>query len=314
MMRRRFAHAVRRAPRASSREPMTRPTRTRSSSSAGAMTFEKHGVSRWDFKDPYHFALTLSWPEFFAVLVLAYVAINLGFALVYFALPGSIANLPPKSFADAFFFSVETLATVGYGTMAPATLAGHLVATLEVFIGMMFTATTTGLAFVRFSRPKAKILFAGQMVVTRLEGRPVLMVRVGNGRPYALTDAVARMTVLVSLVDGEGRSVRRAVDLPLRHAEFPFFPHTWTLMHDIDAASPLAGLDPSTIAERHLRLMLSVTARDPALGADVRAAHSYAGTEIAYGMRYAKAVSWDGDDTSIADMTRVGLIEPDTSG
>ena len=287
--------------------------RTTIKAGTGAMTLEKRGISRWDFRDPYHFALTITWPEFFVVLVVLYAAINLAFALAYFELPGSIANLPPRSFVDAFFFSVETLATVGYGVMAPTTLAGHLVATLEIFIGMMFTATMTGLAFVRFSRPKAKILFADRMVVA-LRGRvPVLMVRIGNGRAYALTDTIVRVSALIVEHDDGGQQYRRVVDLKLRRDDFPFFALTLTLMHEIDETSPLHGATVDEVLARNPRLMLSVSARDPALGAQVHASQGYQGADVALGMRYADAVSWDGRNTSVADMRLISAIEPEPS-
>lgn len=276
------------------------------------MILEKTGVSRWDFKDPYHFALTLSWPEFFAVLVASYAAINLGFALAYFEMPGSIANMPPRSFLDAFFFSVETLATVGYGVMAPTTLAGHVVATFEIFVGMMFTATMTGLAFVRFSRPKAKILFADKMVVT-LRGRtPVLMVRIGNGRAYALTDTIVRINVLLLEREDGGQQYRRSAELKLRRHDFQYFPLTLTLMHELDASSPLHGITQADMAASNPRIMLSVSARDPELGAQVYASQGYQGSDVAFGMRYADAISWDGGDMSIADMSRISLLEPES--
>ena len=288
-----------------------RRTRTTIASKSITMNLEKLGVSRFDFNDPYHFALTLSWPEFFVVVILADLAINAVFALLYFAVPGSIANLPPNSLLDALFFSVETLATVGYGVMAPATRYGHAVVTVEIFIGMMFTATMTGLVFVRFSKPKAKIIFADHPIVTQHGGHQVLMVRVGNGRVNALSDAVARITVLLLELAPDGQHFRRAHDLKLTRSELPFFPLTWTVMHEIDASSPLRGLTAEAGLSENLRLMLSITARDPSLGAHVYAAQGYRGTDIAFGMRYADAVTWDGKDTSVADMRKISAIEPE---
>ncbi len=286
-------------------------TRTELGAGSSGMNLHKLGVSRFDLKDPYHFALTLNWPEFFGVLVASYLAINGIFALLYASVPASISNLPPGSFLDAFFFSVETLATVGYGYMVPATRFGHCVATVEIFVGMVFTATMTGLVFVRFSRPKAKIIFADRAVLTRQGGRPVLMFRMGNGRVNALTDATARITALMAEHGPDGRPFRRAVDLKLVRADLPFLPLTWSVMHELDSTSPLHGLDAQSPAVPGLRIMLSIAARDPALGAQVHAAQSYRGTDIAFDMRYADAVTWDGDDTSVADMRKIGAIEPD---
>jgi inward rectifier potassium channel len=299
----------------SSGDDMNRPkhlrTRTTISSGSTTMNLEKLGVSRFDFNDPYHFALTLSWPEFFVALIVAYLGINIVFAMLYAAAPASITNLPPHSLLDAFFFSVETLATVGYGYMVPATRYGHVVATLEIFVGMLFTATTTGLVFVRFSKPKAKIIFAERPVVAQHGARHVLMVRLGNGRVNALTDAEARITVLLFEAGPDGRHFRRAIDLKLMRSDLPFLPMTWTVMHELDAASPLHGLAQGSAMTENLRMMLSITARDPSLGAQVHAAQGYRGSDIAFGMRYADAVTWDGRDTSIADMRKISAIETD---
>ena len=291
----------------------TRRTKTTFQTQSSTWNLEKLGVGRFDFNDPYHFALTLTWPEFFVVLILAYLVVNLLFALLYYAWPGSVANLPPHALLDAFFFSVETLATVGYGVMAPATRYGHIVATVEIFVGMVFTATTTGLVFVRFSKPKAKILFADHPVISRQAGRQVLLVRVGNGRVNALTDAVARMTALVLEIGPDGQHLRRAVDLKLARSEMPFFPMTWTIMHDIEPGSPLHNLDPDSEQGASLRMMLSIAARDPSLGAQVHAAQSWRGADVAVGMRYADAVTWDGKDHSVADMRKISAIEPESS-
>src|ERR1700732_5260423 len=132
----------------------------------GGFELMQKGASRDDLRDPYHLAVTLSWPRFFRVLLAVDVAINLVFALLYLAVPGSIGNARAGSFADAFFFSLETLATVGYGVMAPASLYGHIVSAAEILCGLVFTAIMTGLIFVRFAKPRAKILFADDAVIS----------------------------------------------------------------------------------------------------------------------------------------------------
>lgn len=281
---------------------------------AQLLTLEKIGVSRFDLGDPYHLALEMTWPQFFAGLIVVYLAINAFFALLYFLVPGSVVNLPAHSLLDAFFFSIETLATVGYGNMAPVTLYAHVVSTVEIFVGMVLTATMTSLVFVRFSRPKAKLIFASRAVVTRKGDEVQLMLRIGNGRLHALNDAQARMTTLVSSVGPNGQSQRRLADIPLVRAEMPFFPLTWTIVHRVTADSPLAGLrdiDADALATSGLRLMLSITARDPALGAQVHASHAYGPDDIALDMRYADAVVGKGDGHSVADMRKISDVEAD---
>ncbi len=281
-----------------------------------AFKIEKVGVSEFDLSDPYHLALTLTWPQFFVGLLLVYLGINLVFALLYYAAPGTVTNLPPGSLLGAFFFSIETLATVGYGNMAPVTLYSHVVSTVEIFVGMLLTATMTGLVFVRFSKPRAKIIFAPKAVVSRSGGRTRLMVRIGNGRMYALQDAVVRLTTLVIEVEPEGQRFRYLVDLKLLRDELSSFPLTWTVIHEVTEDSPLALLrtaDLQGLANSGLRIMLSVTARDPSLSAQVYASATYGPSDIALGMRYADAVTTLGDDHAVADMRRLGDIEADHS-
>ena len=131
----------------------------------GSYEFKKKGVSRFDLRDPYHLAVAQTWPQFLAALLALYLSVNVVFATLFWLVPGSVANARPDSFSDAFFFSIETLATVGYGKMYPVTLHGHMVASIEIVCGLAFTAVLTGLTFVRFSRPRAKLIFAANPVV-----------------------------------------------------------------------------------------------------------------------------------------------------
>jgi inward rectifier potassium channel len=284
-------------------------------SGEGNFRLEKIGVRQFELGDPYHFALAISWTQFFVGLVVVYLLINLLFALLYYAAPGSVVNLPAGSLVDAFFFSIETLATVGYGNMAPVTLYSHIISAVEIVVGMVLTATMTGLVFVRFSRPKAKILFADHAVVSRSGGKAQLMMRIGNGRMHALYDASVRVTMLVTETGPDGQHFRRMVDLSMQRADMPFFPLTWTLIHEITEDSPLAALrrlDQHDLMQSGLRVMLSVTMRDPSLGAQVYAAHSYSAQDIALDMRYIDAITVKGEDHSVADMGKISDMEPDT--
>jgi inward rectifier potassium channel len=286
------------------------------SSGEGNFRLEKIGVRQFELGDPYHFALAISWTQFFVGLVVAYLLINLVFALLYYAAPGSVVNLPAGSLVDAFFFSIETLATVGYGNMAPVTLYSHIISAIEIIVGMVLTATMTGLVFVRFSRPKAKILFADHAVVSRSGGQAQLMIRIGNGRMHALYDASVRITTLVAETGPDGQHFRRMVDLALQRADLPFFPLTWTLIHEITDDSPLAELrrmDKHGLRQSGLRVMVSVTMRDPSLGAQVYAAHSYAPQDIALDMRYVDAITVKGENHSVADMGKISGMEPDSA-
>lgn len=274
-----------------------------------ALALSKTGVARYQWRDPYHLFLSLPWPQFFAAVFALYIALNLCFAFVYFLQPGSIANARPWSFTDAFFFSTETLATVGYGVMAPASLFGHIVVSIELITGMAFTAIMTGLFFVRFSRPRANFLYADQAVVTTFNGRPTLMIRIANGRMSMMMDASARLTILLLEQTSEGQSFRRVHELKLARSRNPLLALTWTLMHDIDEQSPLRGCTATTITQSEMRLFLSVEARDQALAASVYDIHTYGPDEILYGKRYADTITRGEGGTPVADLTRLSAVE-----
>lgn len=271
----------------------------------------KRGVRRYDPRDPYHLAVALTWPRFLLALLALDLVINVFFAILYVLSPGSVANSRPGSLADAFFFSLETLATVGYGVMAPASLYGHIVASAETICGVAFTAIMTGLMFVRFSRPKAKIVYADQAVIATHNGRPTLMVRIANGRFNVLTDALAQLIVLQAETTAEGVFFRRVYELRLSRATLPIFPLTWTLMHELDEQSPLYGLGPAELAAADLQLFLSVEAHDPVLAATVHDMKVYRTSDILFGMRYADAVFRDETHRAIADLSRISRTEPD---
>jgi inward rectifier potassium channel len=277
----------------------------------GSLDLFTTGAARFDLRDPYHFIATMSWPTFFLCLVVSELLINSGFALLYIAVPGAIANVPAGSFIDAFFFSIETLATVGYGTMVPATRYGHVISAVEIICGIVYTAVVTGVIFIRFSKPKAKIVYAERPVVTNHNGVPTLMIRIANGRTHMLTDASVRLNALMLESTPEGQRFRRVHGLELSLAHFPLFALMWTLMHKIDANSPLHGRSADDLVRDGMRLMLSFDARDPALSVQVHDLKSYPAETIAFGMRYSDAVSWDEIGRTSADIRRISMIEPE---
>jgi inward rectifier potassium channel len=288
------------------RRPATRAMRT-------DLDFEffKIGADRFDLTDPYHLALTAPWPYFTLAVFALYGIINLVFAGLYLAQTGCVANARPGSVADAFFFSIETLATVGYGEMAPATAYGHMVAAAEIVTGMAFTAIMTGLIFVRFSKPKARILYADKIVITRHNGRPHLIMRIGNRRTTMLTNIAVRVHALLHETTREGQTYRQAYELQLTSASAPIFPLTLTFMHPIDEHSPLNRYDLTTIADADIRILLSLEVRDPDLAAMVYDLKTYRASDILYGRRFLDTVLTVADSGIVVDLTRINLTEPD---
>ena len=277
----------------------------------GSYEFKKKGVSRFDLRDPYHLAVALTWPQFLAALLALYLSVNVVFATLFWLGPGSVANARTGSFADAFFFSIETLATVGYGEMYPATMYGRVVAATEIACGLAFTAILTGLTFVRFSRPRGKLVFAANPVVAMHNGKPTLMVRVGNGRASVLADATAKLNVLLSETTAEGALFHRAQELRLERAHIPIFPLFWTLMHILDDRSPLHGYDAAQAVEADAQVFVTLETRDPTLATMIHDIRNYAAEDIRFGMRYTDAVTTAKDGTPVLDLTRIGELEPD---
>jgi inward rectifier potassium channel len=301
---------VRRLPvRVGTRSQRDRETATRIR--VGSYEMIKKGVSRFDLRDPYHLAIALSWPRFLALLLATYLLVNVVFAALFWVVPGAVANARPYNFFDLFFFSVETLATVGYGHMYPATFYGHFIVVVEITSGLAFTAIVTGLTFVRFSRPRAKLMFAAHPIVTRHNGKPMLMLRVANARAGVLLDAKARLNVLFTEIAADGRPFRRARELRLERASLPVFPLTWTLMHVLDEHSPLHGYDASRALAAQTQLFVILEARDPALATVVHDIRNYTPRDVRFGVRYARASTLAKDGTPVTDLTRFAEIEPE---
>lgn len=277
----------------------------------GPLDVTKVGVSRFDLRDPYHLAVTATWPVFTVGVLVLYAAINILFATLYAAVPGSIGNARPGSIFDAFFFSMETLATVGYGQMYPATTYGHLISVAEIMSGLAFTTITTGLIFVRFSKPRAKILYADHVVITPYNGLPTLMVRIGNGRMSILTDLNVRLSALISERSSEGHNLRRVNDLRLVRSNVPMFALMMTLMHPIDEHSPLYGHTSQSMLDGDVRLFLSVQAQDSAINSTVHDLKDYRAHHVKFGMKYTDAVTVNAEGRTMADLTLISVLEPD---
>ena len=276
----------------------------------GAQEFIKVGLARFDPHDPYYFAISLNWRRFGLLFIAAEATINTLFATLYTLQPGAIANQPAGNrFVSAFYFSLETLATVGYGEMYPGTPYGHVVSSLEIVTGTVFTAIMTGLLFIRFSKPRAKMLYATHPVVTTNNGQRTLMLRIGNARASLLHNATASIHVLVRSQSQEGEAQTNIIDLPLVRSRNPVFVVLWTLMHVIEEGSPLRDMGPEELAA--VRLVVAVSAWDPAIGQEVSNVHTIAGADIRVGMRYVQAIRSVGQTRTITDYALLSMLEPD---
>ncbi len=205
------------------------------------------------FADNYHRALTAPWWVFLIVGMAAYLGLNLVFAELYVLEPGAIEHARPGVFADAFFFSIQTMATIGYGVLTPAGTYGNIVVTAETMVSLVFIAVATGMTFARFSRPTARVMFSMRMTVAPYNGVETLQVRLANGR---------RNQILRNERSTEGLTMRRFHDLRLLRDHTPIFMMTFTVMHPIDADSPLHGATRESLAAGNAELLVTVTGLD----------------------------------------------------
>ncbi len=267
--------------------------------------FRRVNAGDREWRDIYHWLLTLRWPQFAAFILAMYLAVNLVFSACYVAGPGCVEGMRPHSAADAFFFSVETLATVGYGHMYPTTLYGHIVATVEIMVGMFGLAVTTGLIFVRFSRPTARIVFSDSLVWGRFDGKPSLMLRVANGRLQAMAEAEFRFMLLREEPTKDGEVVVRFHSLKLQFERLIAFPAAVTLRHIIDEESPLYGLTPEDLERSRTRFLSSVVCIDQVVPASVQSQKYYTWRDVRVGHRFVEIYSEDDEDLLTVDYGRL---------
>jgi inward rectifier potassium channel len=268
-----------------------------------------HGIPVRIWQDLYHRALAMSWPVFFASLALLFLLLNTTFASLYELGKASIANQFPPGFGGAFFFSVETLATVGYGDMHPQTVYGHLIATLEIFVGMSGIALATGLIFARFSRPRAKIMFARYAVVRPLDGRMTLMVRAANARQNVIVEARARLRLMRVETSVEGYRLRKLYDLTLIRDQHPVFLLGWNLMHVIDEDSPLFGQTTESLAMHDASLLITIEGSDENTSQTMQARFTWPSADIRWQHRYVDLIREE-EGVSHIDYTRFDDIVP----
>ncbi|MFZ4761518.1 MAG: ion channel [Alphaproteobacteria bacterium] len=237
-------------------------------------------------KDIYASLLQMSWRRLLILILLAYVLVNLFFAGCYFSLSDEIENARPDSFRDAFFFSVQTLATIGYGKMSPIGLIANLLVTIEAFMGFCFYAMVTGLVFAKFSKPTARVKFSNIGVISIYDGLPHFMIRLANKRGNRIVGAQVHMAVLANEVSKEGLKMRRFYDMNLLRSQVPLLQLTWTLLHPIDEQSPLYGKTMEMLAQDEAEIVISLTGLDETLSQTIHARFSYLAEEIRFNHQF----------------------------
>jgi inward rectifier potassium channel len=269
------------------------------------------GVERAFHKDIYHFVLGRTWPQFFLLVAVVFVVTNMLFAWLFLAEPGAIANVRPGSFEDAFYFSVQTLATIGYGGMYPASRYGHLIVAVEAIVGILMVALITGITFTRFARPSARVLFSDKVVLSPRDGVPHVMFRMANWRRNRIVEARLGVTLLVTEKTREGDEMRRQIDLPLLRDKTNVFFLTWSAMHVVDERSPFFGPDAlERLRAQQAEIYLALTGLDETIGQTIHVRKQYLLDDIVPNARFADVLSTREDGRRVIDYRKFHDVVP----
>jgi inward rectifier potassium channel len=242
------------------------------------------GATRHPLRDVYHWLLKANWFHVLSLITTVFLLVNVLYALAFFEL-GGIANAREGSFADAFFFSVQTLGTIGYGSMYPVSMAANVLVTSEAVANLLVTALSTGLIFARFSQPRASVIFSSRLVISELDGQPTLMGRLGNDRNDAIVNAEISVDIVRTVRTKEGSTLYRSASLHLVRSRANSLTRTWTVMHVITEESPLFGVTPESAVREELEAVVSVFGVDEVTHQTVHARERYQTSDLIFGAR-----------------------------
>jgi inward rectifier potassium channel len=277
----------------------------------GSFNVIREGLRFFASWSPYHYLLTVSWPRFLGLVAAAYLGANAFFGCLFFALgSGALSGADGTGlgsrFLQSFFFSVQTFATIGYGSVSPVGVAANLVVTLESLVGLLGFALATGLLFARFSRPTANILLSESAIIAPYRGITAFEFRIANARQNQLIEVQAKV-----LYAGfrDGRGTRDFVALPLERDRVAFFPLAWTIVHPIDSSSPLFGLTREDLLAADAEFLVLLSGIDETFAQTVHARSSYKADEIVWGARFTNLFQPPKNGVLSIDIGRLHEIE-----
>jgi inward rectifier potassium channel len=270
--------------------------------------FKLIGATPSPFRDVYHLFLRLPWPTAFGVIVVTYLTLNVLFAVAY-RFTGGVSGMHASSFLDAFFFSVQTMGTIGYGAMYPTTKAANFLVVGESVTGLIVTALATGLLFAKFSLSSSRIVFTHEAAISPMDGVPTLMVRLGNERSNQIIEAQIRIVLMRTEKTKEGSTFYRMYDLPLTRERSPAMSRSWTAMHKIVPNSPLFGQSPESIQQDEVELMVTVFGVDDTSLQPVHARKTYTDDRIIFGARHSDILSEEADGSLLVDLRKFHTLE-----
>ena len=282
----------------------------------GSFNVVREGLGLFETIAPYQHLLTVSWPSFIGFVTVLYLGLNLLFAVLFVlcgpdALAGPGSHMLGGRFSQAFFFSIQTFATIGYGQIGPNGFAANILVTIEALIGLMYQALATGLLFARFSRPTASIVFTRHAIVAPYAGMTSLQFRIANRRRHnEIVDLEAQVLYTAFEPNDSGQLVRRYRRLPLERNKVTFFPLTWTIVHPIDEQSPLAGKTTEDLEREQAEILVLLTGVDETYEQTVHARTSYRADEIIWHARFRSAFGGESPSHLLSvDVSRLNDIE-----
>lgn len=276
----------------------------------GRLSIEGLGAWYNYLRDPYHLLLTIPWAGFLTLICVGYILANALFALAYILGGDGIENARPGNFLDAFFFSIQTMASIGYGAMYPRSTFANFLVTIESLVGLFGVTMATGLMFARFSRPTARVLFSRVAIVTPYQGVPTLMFRTANKRRNLILEASLRVSLARDEITDEGDFMRRIYDLNLIRNQNPSFSLSWTAMHPIDDRSPLYGVTPEMLDEDETTIIITLSGIDETVGQNIYAHHTFAAKDILWNMRFVDILAWTPNGDRYIDYSHFHDVTP----
>jgi inward rectifier potassium channel len=271
----------------------------------------RRGLPKHVLTDFFHNILRASWLKIFVLVFVYLMATNSFFSSLYLLGGNAIDNAKPGSFLDAFFFSVQTMATIGYGFMRPIGVFANIVATFEAFFGLITFALVSGLLFAKLARPTAKVLFSSVAVISRRDGRPCLMFRLANARGNQILGGSVQVTLLRSERTLEGEMIRSFRDLELMRSNTPVFALSWSVVHFMDdPASPLFGSTLESLRDQESEIVITFVGVDETFSQEVHARHSYIADELRWNSRFVDVLSRDPSGMTLVDYGRFHSTQP----
>jgi inward rectifier potassium channel len=293
---------------------VARESRTRLLNRDGTFNVRRDGVSFTDRLSPYQTLLTMSWPAFLLLFLAAYLATNGVFAVAFYSLGQGALSAPQLQplggrFMMAFFFSIETFSTIGYGNILPNGLLANLVVSAESIAGILFVALATGLIFARFSRPVLHVRFSEHAIIAPYGDETALMFRLGNERRSELVSLAATVT-FARFQNRDGERMRAFDQLTLERPGVLFFPLTWTIVHPIDEHSPLHGLTQQDLIDTQAEFLVMLTATEETFSQTVHTRTSYAADELRWGAKFGSIYVPPARGLVRVDLRRIDNVEP----